>query len=33
MDLWQFEDKVQEYLTSIPTRTSNSSSGDDLLEF
>jgi len=33
MDLWQFEDKVQEYLISIPTRTLDSSGGDGLLEF
>jgi hypothetical protein len=31
-DLWQFEDQVQDCLTSIPTRTSDSSSGDGLLE-
>jgi hypothetical protein len=31
-DLWQFEDQIQDYLTSIPTRTSDSSSGGGLLE-
>jgi len=31
-DLWQFEDQVQDYLTSIPTRMSNSSSRGGLLE-
>jgi hypothetical protein len=30
-DLWQFEDQVQDYLTSIPTRTSDFSSGGGLL--
>jgi hypothetical protein len=31
-DLWQFEDQVQDYLTSILTTTSDSSSGGGLLE-
>jgi hypothetical protein len=29
-DLWQYEDKVQDYLTSIPTRASDSLGGGDL---
>jgi hypothetical protein len=31
-DLWQFEDKVQEYLTFIPMRISDSSNEGSLLE-
>ena len=31
-DLWQFEDQIQDYLTSSPTRTSDSSSGGGWLE-
>jgi hypothetical protein len=32
IDLWQFEDQVQDYLTSISMRTSDFSSGGGLLE-